>query len=397
MHVLIIHNHYAQYGGEDKVLEHQVQLLRSKGHKVSLFSKHNDNIKDFSLIDKIKLFKSGYSNAYIENELEDIIRNEKPDIAHVHNIYPIISPLVYKVLHENNIPIVQTLHNYRFICPNGLMYNNNKICRKCLDTNNLYNCFYDKCYRNNYLESFWYADIISQAYKKGYFEKVDKFIALNPFMKNIMISKGFPENKLSVIPNFVDEKEIESVKKKDYFLFIGRLSEEKGVIQLVKSMEHLINIELKIVGEGPLESEIKNYIKERNLENITLVGFKKGYEKNLLISESKGLIVPSQWYENFPTVVLEALSLGTLVIGSDIGGLSYMIDNGLNGLLFKPENLLDLAEKIKLIAEDDNLMQSLSSNAFRTYKRNYTPNSFYMNIMHLYKEILTSKTTKVGV
>lgn len=391
MRIIVIHNNYSQFGGEDKVVEQQIKLLNAKGHEAISFHKHNSEITNYSIGKKLRLLKNGYNNKEVCQELEDVILKNKPDIAHVHNIYPLISPAIYKLLKKYNLPIVQTLHNYRFICPNGLMYNKDKICDKCLKNNHVFACVLDKCYRDSYIQSFWYATIISNAYKRGYFDKIDRFIALNTFMKDMMDIKGFPLFKISVIPNFVEEILTNDIEKKDYFVFVGRLSKEKGIISLINAMKILKDINLIIIGQGPMESTIRECITDNDLKNIKLLGFKTGDEKNKLIKAAKGLIVPSVWFENFPTVVLESFSMGTPVIASKIGGLQHMIENNYNGLLFQAEDSEDLAIKIREINDDSSFMKQLSINALNTFMERYSPNVFYDSLIALYNEVLQER------
>lgn len=390
MNILLIHNKYAHYGGEDAIVEQQKNIFEQKGNKVFLYIKESVKITEYSKINKLTLIKKAYKNKNVEKEVEDIIKNFKPHIAHVHNVYPLISPYIYEILYENNIPIAQTLHNYRFICANGLMFNKNKICEECLKNKNYYFCAYNKCYRDSYFQSLWYADVINNACKNGYFNKINKFIALNQFVKNKMIERGFEEEKICIIPNCTNlvNKEPNLNNKEDYYLYIGRLSEEKGTITLIKAFEKLKDINLKIVGGGPLEEEITNEINEKNLLNINLLGFKQGKEKEKIISKAKAIIVPSEWYENFPTVILEAFSLGTMVIASDIGGLSYMIEDNVNGIKFEMGNYKDLINKINYLEQNKDIIVEFSKNAYSTSQNDYSVENYYLRHENLYKQLI---------
>lgn len=389
MKVLLVHNKYSEYGGEDSIVEKQYQLYKKKGIDVELYTKSNNNIDSLSIINKIKMIKESYSSKKTESELIEITSNFNADIVHIHNVYPIISPGVYEFFYKRNIPIIQTLHNYRFICPNGLMFRNNSVCEKCLKNNNYYECFYNKCYHESYMQSLWYSNLISNSFNKGVFNKINKFIALNNFVKQKMIEKGYDGAKIEIIPNSTNEKPtLECYDKKDYYLYIGRISNEKGVNTIIKTFSMLNNINLKIVGTGPLENEIKNFIKEKGINNIEYIGFKNGIEKDNLIRFSKAIIVPSEWYENFPTVVLEAFSLGTMVIASDIGGLKYMIKNDYNGIKFKSGDVFDLKQKLLLIDRNKELIAELSKNAYNTYINYYTEDIYYNKHMNLYNNLI---------
>jgi glycosyltransferase involved in cell wall biosynthesis len=393
---LLAHNFYKNYGGEDQVVENQLKLLSKKGICVKTYFENNKDINKNKGIGKIKLIQNSYSCNMTWEKTQKILGASKIDIAHIHNVYPIISPGIYNVLGKHNIPIIQTLHNYRFICPNGLMYTYNHICERCLIKNNYYECFYNKCYRKSYLQSFWYADIISRAYKKGYFNYIDRFIALTPFMKEMMIKKGFPASKISIIPNYVENQfDKLSYTKQNYFIYLGRLSEEKGIFTLLKAMENLNNrINLKIIGDGPLKEAIINFIREHKIQNIELLGFISGKEKKEFLKNAKAVIIPSECYENFPTVLLESFSLGTLGIVSKIGGVQYMINDSFNGLHFKPSNDKDLAEKILFINNNPDKMLEMSKEAYNTYLKNYTEDIFYERLINLYREVIEEKEGK---
>lgn len=393
MKVLIIHNKYSNYGGEDKIVEQQYNIFKKNGIDVRLYCKDNNFINKFTKINKFKLIKEAYYSMQVEKELLIFLVDFKPDIIHIHNIYPLVSPVVYDLFSKMNIPIVQTLHNYRFICPNGLMFNNNIVCEKCLQKDSYYHCFFNKCYHNSYVQSLWYADVIRRANNKGLFNKINKFIALNIFVKDKMVKKGFDSSKIRVIPNCIinNDNNFPDYYKEDYYIFIGRLSNEKGITTLVKAFTKMKNIKLKIVGDGPLKEAINAYLKHNDLNNIELLGFKKGQEKEELISKAKAIIIPSECYENFPTVVLEAFSFGTLAIASSVGGLQYMIEENYNGVKFSAGNFYELKEKISLLDIDSDRILKLSKNAYDTYKKLYTEDTYYKSHMNLYKELLDRK------
>lgn len=393
MKVLIIHNKYSTYGGEDKIVEQQYSILKQNGVDVKLYCKDNNSINKLSKTNKIRLIKDAYCSKQVEQELLCLLDDFKPDIVHIHNVYPLVSPVVYDFFKKYNIPIIQTLHNYRFICPNGLMFNANVICEKCLEKDSFYQCFHNKCYHNSNIQSLWYADIIGRAYKKGLFENIDKFISLNGFVKDKMIEKGYGSEKISIIPNCImkSDGDLKELNKEDYYLYIGRLSEEKGIITLMKTFSGLNNLNLKIIGDGPLKESVNKFVLDNNLDNIELLGFKGGQEKDELISKAKAVIVPSEWYDNFPTVVLEAFSLGTLVIASSIGGLQYMIEENYNGVKFTAGNVEELKEKICLLDKDNETILRLSKNAYETYKKNYTEDIYYNGHMNLYRELINKR------
>ncbi|URZ03541.1 glycosyltransferase family 4 protein [Clostridium felsineum] len=390
MKILIIHNTYKNYGGEDKAVDDLIKLLKDKNIEVYVYKKNNIDIDQYDKLNKIKLIKNSFCSNETIKELKLIIQTFKPDIAHIHNIYPLISPSVYKVLHDNKIKIVQTVHNYRFLCPNGLFYRSGEICTKCLEKNNFMSCIRYKCYRNSFLQSLWYSLILKNGYKKGYFNKIDKFIVFNSISKKNMIRKGFEENDIEIIPNYTYGQSKDNLRdtKKNYIIFVGRLSQEKGIETLLEAMKNLKNVELKILGDGILKEEIKNRIRKFKMNNVKLLGFKQGEEKIELIKEAKALIFTSEWYETFGLTIIEAFANRTTVIASNIGGISDIVEDGKNGLLFKIKDSKDLELKIKYVLDNKEKLELFSNNAYNTFKSKYSENVFYENIISLYRSLI---------
>lgn len=387
MKILIIHNSYKEFGGEDSVVQNQIKLFESNGDDVYPYIVSNMKIDNYSKVEKVQLLKNAYASPETNQEITKIISDFNPDIAHIHNIYPLISPVVYKILHENNIPIVQTLHNYRFICPNGLFFRDGEICTKCLDKKSYYQCGVNQCYHDSYVQSFWYADIISRGSK--WFKYIDKFIALNPFIKDMMIQRGFNSKKISIVPNFSYEIDVKNDEKsnEEYVLYLGRLTREKGIETLLKSMDKIDGMKLFVAGEGELK---ENVLSAEKSGKVKYLGFVNGDEKNSLIKNATALIVPSEWYEPFGMVAIEAMALGTPVIASEIGGLKYLIEDGRNGVLFNPGDVDDLVRKINYIRYDsDN--SALSKTAQKLFKEKYTAEVVYQEIKKINQSVAESK------
>lgn len=390
MRILVIHNFYKHFGGEDSVVKSQIELLSKKGNDVYLYSKDSKNInpKDF-----FKVVKNSYSSKSSISDLERILVDFKPDIAHIHNVYPLISTGIYKYLSNKKVPIIQTVHNFRFMCPNGLMFRNNNTCTECLEKNSFYKCTFNKCYRNSYIQSFWYSNLISSSFKKGAFNYINKFIVLNKFTHDLMIKKGYPKEKIELLYNSIDNSLITpNYSKEDYFLYLGRLSSEKGIQTLLDAFAALPNYKLIIAGNGDLADHVKNFIKDNNLNNISFIGFIDGSQKYYLISKALALIIPSVNFENLPVVLLESLACGTSLIVSDIGGLKTFIKDGLNGYKFEPGNSIDLKSKIELYSKENNIVENLSKNSYIEFENNYTIDIQYSKLQQLYLNSISKQT-----
>jgi glycosyltransferase involved in cell wall biosynthesis len=381
MRILIVHNEYKIRGGEDAVVKKQYQNLKSKGIEVHKYIVSNKKIDNMSKSEKIKLFLKGFFLMNYDNKLLKTIESYKPDVVHIHNVFPLINPSIYESLNKRGIKIVQTLHNYRLLCPNGLFFRNGHICEDCLLSENKYKCAMNSCYRNSKIESFWYSRMISLADKKGSFKKIDRFVALNEFMKDKFIQNGYPSNSLSIIPNGIFDNVKDFVKiKKEYYLYIGRLSEEKGLRTLLDVFEKGSR-QLIIIGTGPLEEHVKDITKMN--ANIEYLGFKSGEEKDVLIAQAKAIIVPSEWYENLPTVIIEAFMNSTPAIVSNLGGAQHMVEEGYNGTKFDAgdgNKLLEALNRLESLEAD-----ILNRNARSTFLGTYESSIVTDKLVELYE------------
>jgi glycosyltransferase involved in cell wall biosynthesis len=374
MKILLIHNYYKFKGGEDSVVEAEKELLEKNGNDVYFLSAHNDSIKN--------VFKTR-EQFYIQ--LEKIISTHKIDIAHIHNVYQIIGNKIYDVLHSKKIPIIQTLHNFRFLCPAGLhLDNKNKICEKC-SNGKFISCFKKKCYQNSYVKSFLMKEIVNVGRKKV-LENVDIFIALNSFYKQKFINAGFPDSKIIVKPNFIDTKKMPKKSHESYALYIGRISIEKGLETLIESFKE-IKYDLKIVGSGDSAYLLKLKSLCSSFSNIQFIGFASGLEKEILLKNASFLIIPSICYENFPITILEAYSYGKPVIATKNGGLIELVKHNQTGYLFESGDIQELINITKKIIKNE-LFLSLGLNAYDYYSNNFTEIINYPQLKNIYKKAI---------
>lgn len=382
--VLIVHNYYQIPGGEDTVVENEKNLLLDNGHEVVLYTRHNDEIKSRRIFAKLMLPFETIFSFKTYKEIKKKISNESIDIVHVHNTVPLISPSVYYAARDCKIPVIQTIHNFRLLCPNATFVRKNKICEECIEKG-LKSSIKNKCYRDSRIQTFLLAGSLAIHRFIGTYKKVDGYIVLTDFNKN-KLKKIISEEKIYIKPNFIKKRTSkESNEEKKYFLFLGRIDELKGIKLLVEAWEAIDKSKLLIVGKGPLEEEIKEYIRNNNIKNINLLGFKNRDEVMNLIKGAKALIVPSQWYEGFPMTIVEAFSLGVPVIASDIGNLSTIIKNRENGLLFKYDNKDCLIEKILELNTNNELLKKISNGANSSFDRKYNENINYKILMDIYR------------
>lgn len=374
MRILQVNKFNYLRGGADKYFIDISESLKEAGHKVAVFCmKHPENKRseyenyfvsrvsfneNLGLLNKLKIPGRIIYSLEAKYKFKKLVKDFKPDIIHLHNIYHHLSPSIISVAKKNNIPVVMHLHDYKLICPNHTLFVDNNYCDRCLERDYL-NCFKNKCSKNSYLaslllsfEMFCHHRIL-KIYEKG----ITFFIAPSLFMKNICSNLSWTKDRIFLIYNPYSQefKDVDSsLQTENYLLYFGRLGKEKGVDSLIRaSIKTASN--LKIVGIGEEEFYLKKIAQEENETNtkIEFLGFKKGRELREIIMKSRAVVMPSVWAENMPLSLLEAMSLKKIVIASRIGGFTEMIEDGVNGFFFEPANVQDLSDKIKKLASCD--------------------------------------------
>jgi glycosyltransferase involved in cell wall biosynthesis len=387
MRILLVHGAYQQFGGEDSVVQAERELLERHGDEVLLYSRHNDETKTFNIFQKAAFFPQSVYSWRSGGEIADAVHSFRPDVAFVHNVYPLLSPSVYHKLHSLGVPAVQVLHNFRPFCPNGFYYTQGQICEACRDGNYI-NAIRKRCYKDSYVFSGLYALMLGSNRLAGMVDKVAGFICLTEFFKIKMREAGVPDSKLFVRPNFVYAPPLPGASEAGkYAMFMGRLSPEKGCWTLIHAFERMPQIPLKIVGTGPLEMELKDYVGNKGIKNIEFLGFKSGDEKWLLLRNSLCLVVPSEWYENFPVTVLEAFMAAKPVVAARMGGLPYIVEEGQSGLLFESGKPEDLAQTIQRLAEDPAGAVRMGLRGRSLSETKYGPEQGYSNLMNIFSQV----------
>jgi len=387
MKVLLVHGAYQQFGGEDSVVKAETELLQSHGDQVYLYSRHNDETKEFNPLQKALFFPQSVYSWKTSGELDRVVRQFKPDVAFIHNVYPLISPSAYHKLHALGVPTVQVLHNFRPFCANGLYYTQGRICEACRDGNYL-NAIANRCYKDSYILSGLYGLTLGLNRLAGMVEKISGFICLTEFFRIKMREAGVDDSKLFVRPNFVAAPPLDGeTAGSGYVLYMGRLSAEKGIRTVIRAVEGLPHVTLKILGSGPLEQELRDYVSERKLANVEFLGFKTGEEKWAILRNALCLVLPSEWYENFPVTVLEAFMAEKPVIASRMGGLPYIVEEGKSGLLFEAGNAEELAQKIQYLVEHPEDTARLGHCGRHLSETKYGPTAAYSNLMGIFSQV----------
>jgi len=390
MRILVIHNRYTQYGGEDSVFETETELLSSQGHFVERLIFDSKEMQSFFLkcLSMLKMFYNPESARLLSSKIEDF----RPDIIHVHNFFPIASPSIFFVANRYNVPIVVTLHNYRLVCPSAMLYYRNEIYENSLRSVFPLDSILKGVYRNSILQTAAIALMTTVHHWLGTWKnRVDRFVVLTRFAKSKFTASALNirEDKFVIKPNFVMDFGSGQRDREDFFLFVGRLSEEKGIAVLLKATR-LSNFKLKIIGDGPFRKQVEECAKDN--PNIEYLGFHQKKTILEMMKRTQALIFPSVWYEGLPMTIIEAFSTGTPVIASRLGGMQEVVTNEFNGLHFKAGDESDLVKKVdemKLRHEDAKLF---SDNARRTYIEKYMPERNYILLTSIYEQAIREKS-----
>ncbi len=384
MKVLIVHNRYKKIGGEDKVVKSESRLLKTGGQSAFHFEKDNCGIVKY----RASLFFESIWSSRSSNELVCIIEKFKPDIIHIHNTFPLISPSIYNSIKSYHVPVVQTLHNFRLLCANALFLRGGLPCEDCLNKIP-WRSVVHACYRNSRSASFTATSVIAvHRALKTYEKYVDRFIVLSEFSKAKFVEAGFDESKLCIKPNFVDVDKTNDAQIRYGGLFVGRLSHEKGVGVLIEACHKRDGLSITLIGDGDFHSQILQ------CNSINHVGIKDQEDVYAEMQKHLFLVVPSICYESFGRVVVEAFANSLPVIASDLGSLSELVEDGVTGLLFNPGDSDDLAEKLTWANTHQKEMLEMGENARRLYEEKYTPDQNYEQLMNIYNEAIEHAGTR---
>lgn len=381
MKILIVHNAYQYRGGEDAVVDDEIALLRSNGHQVETYLRHNDELENMSLATATR--QTLWSSRTI-GDIKERISSFRPNIVHAHNTFPLISPSLYWAAERAGVPVVQTLHNFRLMCLNALFLRDGRVCEDCLGRLPWRGVVH-RCYRNSVAASAVLASMLTLHRALGaYRYKVSRYIALNEFCRSKFIEAGLPAERIAIKPNFVDFAE-PRIQARKGLLFVGRLSAEKGVATLAKAAALLPNGSLRVAGEGP-DTPLLDRV-----NGINLIGKVSAESVRLEMSTAVALVVPSIWYENFPRTIVEAFACGLPVIASRIGALTDLVREGETGLLFEAGNSFDLADKMTWALAHAQQMAEMGRNARAQYELEFSAKVNYRLLEEIYTDALGTR------
>lgn len=394
--VLISHNYYQLRGGEDESFEVERRLLEQHGHDVREYTRVNSEIADYSLQQLLRLpFRTIWAGDSYK-EISKLINSEKPTIAHFNNIFPLISPAAYDACYEMKLPVVQNIRNYRLLCPSAEFFRDHHVCEDCLGWQFAWPSIVHACYRHSRIQTGVVAMMLAyHRFQKTWQEKVDIFIALTEFSRRKLIEGGIPVEKIVVKPNFAYDRGV-SENQGSYALFIGRIVEIKGILELLEAWKSCRDVPLKIVGDGPLLSVIHEIVQRENLENVEICGRLSAQKVFAMLDEARFLVFPSLWYEGFPRVIVESYACGRPVVASNIGASAEVVVEGMTGMLFSPDAPDDLAEKISRLWSNRKKCLAMGREARREYENKYTPERNYEILMGIYLQAIEHRRHRNG-
>ncbi len=387
MKILILHNRYKIIGGEEGVVKAEYALLADRGHKVTVLEVSNDRI--VGIWGKLSTAINGIYSLQSKQKVSDAIGQLAPDLVHVHNFFPLLSPSIYDACLDAEVPVVQTLHNYRLICPKAMPFRDGQICEDCFDRVVPWSGVLHGCYRGSHIQSASVAAMLGLHHWQGTWHKrVDAYIALSDFQKQVFVRSGLPAERFFVKPNFVFAGELPQDSERDNFaLFVGRLAEEKGVEVLLDAYrQHQLTIPLKIIGDGPLRQSLQ--AKAAGLSQIAFLGRQDAAVVAQMMQRAQFLVFPSIWYEGFPLTIAEAYSRKLPAIASNLGTMSEIVIDGISGMHFESGNSTDLAAKIQWATDHPQFMKTMGESAYRIYQTYYTPDVNYHQLIQIYQSAI---------
>jgi glycosyltransferase involved in cell wall biosynthesis len=388
MNVLLVHNYYQQPGGEDRVFRQEGALLESKGHHVVRYEVHNDEIRS---TDGLRLALNTIWNPSSSAHVRRMIRQEHIDVMHVHNTFPLISPAIYYAARAEGVAVVQTLHNYRLLCPAATLFREGHPCEDCVGKALPWPGVVRACYRNDRRATGVTASMLfAHRMLRTWTRTVDRYIALTEFARGKFIEANLPADKLRIKPNFVHPDPGLGAGDAGCAMYVGRLSEEKGIETLLQAWTRLEQkVPLQIVGDGPLAGAVIEASKR--FPGISWLG-RLNWEQTIATLKSAALlIVPSIWYEALPVTILEAFAVGVPVVASDLGSLTSLIADGHTGYHFKPGDPGDLADKVAQLFSRPEILRSMRKNVREEYEAKYGGERNYAMLLEIYDESIRSR------
>ncbi|MGW1375810.1 glycosyltransferase [Streptomyces sp. NPDC002446] len=400
MHVLVVHNRYAsaQPSGENKVVDQEVALLRGAGHRVEVFERRSDDIAARSLPGKAAVPLLVPWNPAVRAELAARLRTSRPDVVHVHNVFPLLSPAVLAACADAGVPAVATLHNYTQVCPPGTLQRDGRPCTECVGAKAPLPAVRHGCYRSSRLATVPLAVSLS-VNRRRWWSGVERFFCISAAQRDVLVRAGMPAERLAVKHNFVPDPDARRSGAGEHLLYLGRLAEAKGVRLLMAAWEELaasggVGVPLVIAGAGPLEHEVAAWAADR--DDVRYVGLYDTAECQKAIARSVAVVAPSTWLEAFGLVVVEAMAAGVPTVAAGHGAFVELVEDGVTGLLHRPGEAASLADCIRRITAGPDRNREMGQAARRRYEQGFSPAVGLERLVEGYRTAIAGRTESMG-
>ena len=394
MKIILVHNKYREAGGEDVVFENEKRLLERNGHTVVPYLRGNADLPSESFLDRLAIAAHMVWSSKTQREFAALLERERPDIVHIHNTFMAISPSIYSTCLEQGVPVVKTLHNFRWLCPAASCFRDGMVCTECADENLLRSVLHG-CYRDS--RGATAAVALMLAFHRAldtWRKSIARFIALTNFARKEFIAAGFPSDRFVVKPNFVAPDPVERQSAGEYALFVGRLAENKGVGILLNAWKQLpAQYPLLIVGDGPERHALEAQAHQLQLSGVAFRGRLAPAAVIEAIKGARFVLTPSIWFEGFPMCIAESFACGTPVLCSRLGGMSEIVEDHLTGLHFNPADPPDLARKVEWAWNHPAELAEMGRAARRKYETDFTAEKNYSLLVGIYEQALATRAT----
>ncbi|MEO3763739.1 glycosyltransferase [Streptomyces sp. B8F3] len=395
MHVFVVHNRYvsAQPSGENRVVDQEVGLLRAAGHRVEVFERRSDDIASRSLLGKAAVPLLVPWNPAVRAELTDRLRAERPDVVHVHNVFPLLSPAVLAACAAAGVPAVATLHNYTQICPPGTLRRDGRLCTECVASTPL-PAVRHGCYRNSRLATVPLAVSLS-VNRRRWWSGVERFFCISAAQRDVLVRSGMPPGRLAVKHNFVPDPGARRAGAGEHLLFLGRLAEAKGIRLLMTAWDEIaasggVGVPLVIAGSGPLEGEVTAWAAGR--KDVRYVGLYDPQECRRAVARSVAVVAPSLALETFGLVVVEAMAAGVPAVAAGHASFVELVEDGVTGLLHRPGDSASLASCVRRIADDADRNREMGRAARRRYEQGFSPEVGLERLVEEYRTAIAGRS-----
>ncbi|MEU5640861.1 glycosyltransferase [Streptomyces milbemycinicus] len=400
MHVLVVHNRYssAQPSGENRVVDEEVGLLRAAGHRVDVFERRSDDIAARSLLGKVAVPLLVPWNPAVRAELAARLRSERPDVVHVHNVFPLLSPAVLAACADVGVPVVATLHNYTQVCPPGTLHRDGRPCTECVGSAASLPAVRHGCYRNSRLATVPLAVSLS-VNRRRWWSGVERFFCISATQRDVLVRSGMPAERLAVKHNFVPDPGARRAGAGEHLLFLGRLAEAKGVRLLMAAWDGItasggVGVPLVIAGAGPLEPEVTAWAAGR--DDVRYVGLYDPAQCRQAIARSVAVVAPSMSLETFGLVVAEAMAAGVPAVAAGHGAFVELVEEGVTGLLHRPGEAASLASCLRRITAEPDRNREMGQAARRRYEQGFSPAVGLERLVEEYRTAIAGRSESMG-